>query len=57
MHEMLEPLESQCFTYMPTTWMEGNETLSKPFVFQWCHKGRGTIRVDVARTRPVCSRC
>ncbi|CAM9739383.1 unnamed protein product [Scytosiphon promiscuus] len=48
---MLEPLESRCFTYVPTTWVQGNETLSKPFVFQWCHKGRATIGVNVARMR------
>ncbi|CAM9652652.1 unnamed protein product, partial [Ectocarpus sp. 13 AM-2016] len=50
--EMLGPLESRCFTYLPSTWTEGNRTLSKPFVFQWCHKGRSTVRVEGGRMPP-----
>lgn len=56
MEQLLEPLESSCFTYAPTTWAaEGsNETAaSEPFVFQWCHKGRATVRTKGVRTPRV----
>lgn len=51
--KLLRPLESRCFTYLPTTWTEGNETLESPFTFQWCHKGRATILVQHDRMRTV----
>lgn len=51
--EALTPLESKCFTYLPIEWTEGNATLSKPFIFQWCYKGRATIVIDKGRSQQV----
>ncbi|CAN0017954.1 unnamed protein product, partial [Laminaria digitata] len=51
---MLEPLESRCFTYSPSERgldFDGNGSHPLPFVFQWCHKGRATIRVENNRDR------
>eukprot|EP00752_Nemacystus_decipiens_P005748 g5200.t1 len=58
--EMLQPLEGKCFTYSPINpppteedednedEEEGDQTTptAGPFVFQWCHGGAATVRVE-----------
>ena len=54
--ELLGPLESRCFTYFPSErglHFDGNGSSPLPFVFQWCHKGRATIRLENNRDRRV----
>ncbi len=45
---MLQPLEGKCFTLLLP-----QNTTPDPIVFQWCHKGRATIRVDGGRIPQV----
>ncbi|CAM9853566.1 unnamed protein product [Ascophyllum nodosum] len=53
--DALRPLESRCFTYLPSSWSglgAGlNETFPEPFTFQWCYQGRATIHMQNGRNR------